>query len=100
LVLLLLSASLIITGCELQKKYTKNNKIKKFQSLIIIKNNFKLFLINIKNKGQKNLFLFFMKNFTIYLSTAPIVALAWFTFTAGLLIEINRFFPDPLVFSF
>lgn len=42
----------------------------------------------------------FMKNFTTYLSTAPVVALAWFTITAALLIEINRFFPDPLVFSF
>jgi photosystem I subunit 9 len=42
----------------------------------------------------------FMKNFTTYLSTAPVVALVWFTFTAALLIEINRFFPDPLVFSF
>ncbi len=41
-----------------------------------------------------------MKNFITYLSTAPVVALIWFTFTAGLLIEINRFFPDPLVFSF
>nr|YP_009185025.1 subunit IX of photosystem I [Characiochloris acuminata]ALO63282.1 subunit IX of photosystem I [Characiochloris acuminata] len=41
-----------------------------------------------------------MNNFKIYLSTAPVVGLAWFTFTAGLLIEINRFFPDPLVFSF
>jgi photosystem I subunit 9 len=41
-----------------------------------------------------------MKNFTTYLSTAPVVALIWFTFTAGLLIEVNRFFPDPLVFSF
>lgn len=42
----------------------------------------------------------FMKNFTTYLSTAPVVALVWFTITAALLIEINRFFPDPLVFSF
>nr|AYQ94534.1 photosystem I subunit IX [Cylindrocapsa geminella] len=41
-----------------------------------------------------------MKNFTTYLSTAPVVSLIWFSFTAGLLIEINRFFPDPLVFSF
>jgi photosystem I subunit 9 len=41
-----------------------------------------------------------MKNFTTYLSTAPVVALVWFTITAALLIEINRFFPDPLVFSF
>jgi photosystem I subunit 9 len=43
---------------------------------------------------------FTLKNFTIYLSTAPVVALIWFTITAALLIEINRFFPDPLVFSF
>jgi photosystem I subunit 9 len=41
-----------------------------------------------------------MKDFTIYLSTAPVVALGWFIITAGLLIEINRFFPDPLVFTF
>jgi photosystem I subunit 9 len=50
-----------------------------------------------KNKKNKNNF---MKDFTTYLSTAPVIATVWFTFTAGLLIEINRFFPDPLVFSF
>jgi photosystem I subunit IX len=41
-----------------------------------------------------------MKYFTTYLSTAPVIAVIWFIFTAGLLIEINRFFPDPLMFSF
>jgi photosystem I subunit 9 len=41
-----------------------------------------------------------MKNFTIYLSTAPVVSLAWLVLTAGILIEFNRFFPDPLVFTF
>lgn len=41
-----------------------------------------------------------MKNFTIYLSTAPVVGTIWFIFTAGLIIEINRFFPDPLIFNF
>jgi photosystem I subunit 9 len=41
-----------------------------------------------------------MKYFTTYLSTAPVIATIWFIFTAGLLIEINRFFPDPLVLSF
>nr|YP_009367496.1 subunit IX of photosystem I [Pseudoneochloris marina]ARK14487.1 subunit IX of photosystem I [Pseudoneochloris marina] len=41
-----------------------------------------------------------MKDFVTYLSTAPVIAFAWISFTAGLLIEINRFFPDPLVFSF
>ena len=40
----------------------------------------------------------FMKNFTTYLSTAPVVGTIWFIFTAGLIIEINRFFPDPLIF--
>jgi len=40
-----------------------------------------------------------MKNFVIYLSTAPVVALVWFVITAGLLIEVNRFFPDALIFS-
>ena len=42
----------------------------------------------------------FMKDFTTYLSTAPVVAFAWISFTAGFIIEINRFFPDPLVFTF
>jgi photosystem I subunit 9 len=41
-----------------------------------------------------------MKDFTTYLSTAPVVALIYFNLLAGLLIEINRFFPDPLVFAF
>ena len=41
-----------------------------------------------------------MRNFTTYLSTAPIIALIWFSLTAGLIIEINRLFPDPLAFSF
>jgi photosystem I subunit 9 len=41
-----------------------------------------------------------MQNFTKYLSTAPVLAAIWFGILAGLLIEINRFFPDPLVFSF
>ena len=41
-----------------------------------------------------------MKDFNTYLSTAPVVAAGWFFVTAALLIELNRFFPDPLVFSF
>lgn len=51
-----------------------------------------------KNKSFSRYFI--LKSFTTYLSTAPVVALIWFTITAALLIEINRFFPDPLVFSF
>jgi len=56
----------------------------------------------ISNKEKyKNLFSkFFMKDFTTYLSTAPVVGTIWFIFTAGLIIEVNRFFPDPLIFSF
>jgi photosystem I subunit 9 len=44
--------------------------------------------------------IFFMKDFTTYLSTAPVVSFLYFGFLAGLLIEINRFFPDALVFPF
>ena len=41
-----------------------------------------------------------MKDFTTYLSTAPVVALLSLTVVAGLLIEINRFFPDALIVAF
>jgi photosystem I subunit 9 len=41
-----------------------------------------------------------MKNFTIYLSTAPIAATLSLIFFSGILIEINRFFPDALIFAF
>ena len=41
-----------------------------------------------------------MKDFKIYLSTAPVLAAIWFSFLAGLLIELNRFFPDALSFPF
>lgn len=36
------------------------------------------------------------KNFLTYLSTAPVLLTAWMTVTAGLIIEIQRFFPDSL----
>ena len=39
-----------------------------------------------------------MKNFQIYLSTAPVLAALWFSALAGMLIELNRFFPDALSF--
>nr|YP_010444827.1 photosystem I subunit IX [Schizaea dichotoma]UTJ90360.1 photosystem I subunit IX [Schizaea dichotoma] len=39
-----------------------------------------------------------MRNFETYLSTAPVLATIWFSLLAGLLIEINRFFPDALIF--
>ncbi len=31
-----------------------------------------------------------------FLTTAPVLTAFWLTFQAGLLIEINRFFPDLL----
>ncbi|EAW33515.1 photosystem I reaction center subunit IX [Lyngbya sp. PCC 8106] len=37
-----------------------------------------------------------MQYFLKYLSTAPVLAAAWFVITAGILIEFNRFFPDLL----
>jgi photosystem I subunit 9 len=37
-----------------------------------------------------------MQYFTKYLSSAPVIATVWFTITAGILIEFNRFFPDLL----
>ena len=61
------------------------------------------FLIIEKRLGGKTVWVnedFFMKNFTIYLSTAPVVSLAWLVLTAVLLIGFNKVFPDPLVFSF
>nr|YP_010424468.1 photosystem I subunit IX [Huperzia crispata]USH58978.1 photosystem I subunit IX [Huperzia crispata]WRB00943.1 photosystem I subunit IX [Huperzia serrata f. longipetiolata]WRB01291.1 photosystem I subunit IX [Huperzia serrata] len=39
-----------------------------------------------------------MQDVETYLSTAPVLATLWFGFLAGLPIEINRFFPDALVF--
>nr|YP_010618995.1 photosystem I reaction center subunit IX [Pterosiphonia complanata]WAX03008.1 photosystem I reaction center subunit IX [Pterosiphonia complanata] len=39
-------------------------------------------------------------NLMKYLSTVPVIGAIWITFTAGLIIEINRFFPDILSFSF
>jgi photosystem I subunit 9 len=41
-----------------------------------------------------------MQDAKTYLSTAPVIATVWFGFLAGLLIEINRFFPDALVLPF
>jgi len=41
-----------------------------------------------------------MKDLTTYLSTAPVVSFFYFSFLAGLLIEINRFYPDALIFPF
>jgi len=41
-----------------------------------------------------------MKDFTIYLSSAPVLAVLWFGLLAAVLIEMNRFFPDALLFAF
>jgi len=39
-----------------------------------------------------------MKNFLTYMSTAPVLLTLWMTFTAGFIIEANRFYPDALTF--
>ncbi len=37
-----------------------------------------------------------MNHLLKYLSSAPVITTVWLAFTAGLLIEFNRFFPDLL----
>nr|YP_010318422.1 photosystem I subunit IX [Viola grypoceras]YP_010424975.1 photosystem I subunit IX [Viola acuminata]YP_010425057.1 photosystem I subunit IX [Viola chaerophylloides]YP_010425139.1 photosystem I subunit IX [Viola collina]YP_010425221.1 photosystem I subunit IX [Viola dissecta]YP_010425303.1 photosystem I subunit IX [Viola inconspicua]YP_010425385.1 photosystem I subunit IX [Viola belophylla]YP_010425549.1 photosystem I subunit IX [Viola patrinii]YP_010425631.1 photosystem I subunit IX [Vio len=41
-----------------------------------------------------------MRDLKTYLSVAPVISTLWFGSLAGLLIEINRFFPDALTFPF
>ena len=41
-----------------------------------------------------------MDDLKTYLSTAPVLLTVWMTFTAGLLIEMNRFYPDALTSPF
>nr|QJT43112.1 photosystem I subunit IX [Paris stigmatosa] len=43
---------------------------------------------------------FSMRDIKTYLSTAPVLTTLWFGSLAGLLIEINRLFPDALSFPF
>ena len=40
-----------------------------------------------------------MTQFLRFASTAPVITTIWFIITAGLLIEINRFYPDLLTFA-
>ena len=37
-----------------------------------------------------------MDDFKTYLSTAPVLLTVWMSFTAGILVEANRFYPDAL----
>nr|UWT52087.1 photosystem I subunit J [Cryptocoryne longicauda] len=41
-----------------------------------------------------------MRDIKTYLSVAPVLSTLWFGSLAGLLIEINRLFPDALSFPF
>nr|QVL25978.1 photosystem I subunit IX [Isodon ternifolius] len=43
---------------------------------------------------------FSMRDLKTYLSVAPVLSTLWFGALAGILIEINRFFPDALTFPF
>ena len=70
--------------------------------------------LGIENCNMENKFLMFcdddiifekdsiniMNDFKTYLSTAPVLLTFWMTFTAGFIIEINRFFPDCLAAYF
>jgi photosystem I subunit 9 len=40
-----------------------------------------------------------MKDLQKYLSTAPVLITAWLSFTAGFIIEIQRYAPDTLSFA-
>lgn len=52
------------------------------------------------NKEKKKEGGFSMRDLKTYLSVAPVLSTLWFGSLAGLLIEINRFFPDALTFPF
>lgn len=39
-----------------------------------------------------------MNDLKTYLSTAPILLTFWMILTAGMIIEMNRFYPDALYF--
>jgi photosystem I subunit 9 len=39
------------------------------------------------------------KSLLKYLSTAPVLITVWMSFTAGFIIEIQRFMPDTLSFA-
>jgi photosystem I subunit 9 len=39
------------------------------------------------------------KNLLKYLSTAPVLITVWMSFTAGFIIEIQRYMPDTLSFA-
>nr|YP_010126079.1 photosystem I subunit IX [Paeonia sp. CV Hwang-Moran]QLI42310.1 photosystem I subunit IX [Paeonia sp. CV Hwang-Moran] len=51
--------------------------------------------LTIKKEGG-----FSMRDLKTYLSVAPVLSALWFGSLAGLLIEINRLFPDALTFPF
>lgn len=88
--------------CKLRQFFEKNEKVReKKESMIIIPNFFKNLGKKIDNKiSKKETGDFSMKDFTTYLSTAPVLTLLSVTVVAGLLIEINRFFPDALIAAF
>jgi ribosomal protein S18 len=83
----------IITKCIRRSRrlrlipYTENSKRGK-NFLFFANKNYEIF--------QYLQMIFHMKDFIKYLSTAPVITFASLTFVLGLLIELNRFFPDLL----
>nr|YP_009519384.1 photosystem I reaction center subunit IX [Pseudocodium devriesii]AYC65422.1 photosystem I reaction center subunit IX [Pseudocodium devriesii] len=41
-----------------------------------------------------------MNNLIKYFSTAPVVTFICLSLVSSLIIEVNRYFPDPLIFAF
>nr|YP_009518983.1 photosystem I reaction center subunit IX [Boodleopsis sp. H.0758]AYC64963.1 photosystem I reaction center subunit IX [Boodleopsis sp. H.0758] len=41
-----------------------------------------------------------MKNLLLYISSAPVISTLFLILISGIIIEINRYFPDPLIFAF
>jgi photosystem I subunit 9 len=83
----------IITKCIRRSRrlrlipYTENSK-RGNNFLFFANKNYEIF--------QYLQMIFHMKDFIKYLSTAPVIIFAFLTFILGLLIELNRFFPDLL----
>ena len=66
----------------------------------IYKNSINLNQLNKIKYFSNQLNIKIMNNLTKYFSTAPVVAFISLSLISGLIIEVNRYFPDPLIFAF
>lgn len=79
--------------------FIKNHSLRKINLIKFLENTNK-FISLLKFYKYLHIRRLTMQDVKTYLSTAPVLATLWFGFLAGLLIEINRFFPDALIFPF